>query len=155
MSFLPPQKGFTLIELMIVIAIIGVLAALAIPAYQNYLARAQMAEALTLGSSLKSSVLRNYAQDGQCPTLQALGYAQSTELSGNYVQAIEIKVPQTGLCEIEVTMRTSDISSSIASKHVSLTLQSVANSGGGGSAQWECTSTDISQTFLPKTCTGI
>ncbi len=62
------QKGFTLIELMIVIAIIGILAAIAIPAYQNYTIRSQVTEGLSLADGWKTSISEYYAQNGAFPT---------------------------------------------------------------------------------------
>ncbi len=61
------QKGFTLIELMIVIAIIGILAAIAIPAYQNYTIRSQVTEGLSLADGWKTSISEYYAQNGKFP----------------------------------------------------------------------------------------
>jgi type IV pilus assembly protein PilA len=63
------QKGFTLIELMIVIAIIGILAAIAIPAYQNYTIRAQVTEGLTLADGWKTAIAEYYANTGVWPTI--------------------------------------------------------------------------------------
>src|SRR5271156_4518808 len=62
------QKGFTLIELMIVIAIIGILAAIAIPAYQNYTIRAQVTEGLSLAAGWKTTISEFYAQNGTFPS---------------------------------------------------------------------------------------
>ncbi|WP_323751961.1 pilin [Marinobacter sp.] len=80
------QQGFTLIELMIVVAIIGILAAVAIPAYQDYTARAQAAEAAQLLAGLKTPVVEHYNTNGQIPDKTALGNAT---FSGQYVQKIE------------------------------------------------------------------
>jgi prepilin-type N-terminal cleavage/methylation domain-containing protein len=67
------QKGFTLIELMIVVAIIGILAAIAIPAYQDYTIRSQVTEGMNLGRSLKASIAEQYAQTGEWPVGLAVG----------------------------------------------------------------------------------
>jgi type IV pilus assembly protein PilA len=86
------QKGFTLIELMIVVAIIGILAAIAIPAYQDYTIRAQVTEGLNLMSDLKAGVAEWYAQQGAWPTtLVQLGVSNgASSKSGKYVQKIEL-----------------------------------------------------------------
>ena len=88
------QKGFTLIELMIVVAIIGILAAIAIPAYQDYTIRAQVSEGLSLASDVKAGVAEYTAQTGDWPTdlIQAgMGsLATLDDKSGRYVQQLDV-----------------------------------------------------------------
>ena len=81
------QKGFTLIELMIVVAIIGVLSAIAIPAYQNYIGRAQLSEALIMSSRFKTEISSTYGAKAICPTLAELGVPTGA-LNGKYVNNI-------------------------------------------------------------------
>jgi type IV pilus assembly protein PilA len=72
------QKGFTLIELMIVIAIIGILAAIAIPAYQDYTIKAQVSEGPSLAAGLKTAIAEYYATNGSWPTSATNGLPQPT-----------------------------------------------------------------------------
>ncbi|EMS2660492.1 pilin, partial [Neisseria gonorrhoeae] len=87
------QKGFTLIELMIVIAIVGILAAVALPAYQDYTARAQVSEAILLAEGQKSAVTEYYLNHGIWPKDNAsAGVASSpTDIKGKYVKEVEVK----------------------------------------------------------------
>jgi type IV pilus assembly protein PilA len=139
------QAGFTLIELMIVVSIIGILATLAIPAYQDYVARAQMSEALVMADGLKTPLLESYAQNGSCPI-------DSTGISGTYVATVTTTGPTavsaTGDCEIVATMGT-DVSTGIAGQKLTLTL-----AAGASSNTWTCTSTAAAK-YLPKACTHV
>ena len=142
------QKGFTLIELMIVVAIIGILAAVAIPAYQDYIARSQMAEAMSLSDGLKTAVSEVYGQDGSCPTNGTNGIAST--IGGTYVATVVTAGTgtATGGCTITSTMKASGVSTGIQGKALTLTMTNA-----GGSLTWACTST-AAQKYLPKACAG-
>ncbi|ENS8044437.1 pilin, partial [Neisseria gonorrhoeae] len=85
------QKGFTLIELMIVIAIVGILAAVALPAYQDYTARAQVSEAILLAEGQKSAVTEYYLNNGKWPANNtSAGVASASDIKGKYVKSVTV-----------------------------------------------------------------
>ena len=137
------QKGFTLIELMIVVAIIGILAAIALPAYQDYTARAQMSEALVLADGQKGAVTEYYADKGVFPGSNAsAGIAAASDISGKYVA--QVAVVTSGV--ITATMKDSQVAAGITS--TTLSLRPTASSG---AVQWACTS--IAQNkYVPAAC---
>jgi type IV pilus assembly protein PilA len=86
------QKGFTLIELMIVVAIIGILAAIAIPAYQDYTVRAQVSEGMNLAAAAKAAVSESFLNRGQAPATRTIAgmSANDTDTSGKYVAKVGV-----------------------------------------------------------------
>ncbi len=135
------QKGFTLIELMIVVAIIGILAAVAIPAYQDYIARSQMSEAITLMGGAKTPLSEYIADQGALPT--ALTDVVRT-ISGRYVSSIAIGGDATTVA-LTATMATAGVNSSIQGKTVTLTSTD-------GARTWVCAPGDVEPKFLPAAC---
>ncbi|EMU5178927.1 pilin [Neisseria gonorrhoeae] len=123
------QKGFTLIELMIVIAIVGILAAVALPAYQDYTARAQVSEAILLAEGQKSAVTEYYLNNGKWPADNgAAGVASASEIKGKYVK--EVKV-ENGV--VTAQMASTGVNKEIQGKKLSLWAKRQ-----DGSVKWFC-----------------
>ena len=137
------QGGFTLIELMIVVAIIGILAAIAIPAYQDYTIRAQVSEGLSLASGSKVSLSEFYQQHGRFPgNNAAAGLAESASIQGNYVSSVGVSgdtVTVTYGNEVNALIDTQ-------------TLTLAADTSNTGSIRWTCASSAIDAKFLPAEC---
>ncbi|EPI6941610.1 pilin, partial [Neisseria gonorrhoeae] len=123
------QKGFTLIELMIVIAIVGILAAVALPAYQDYTARAQVSEAILLAEGQKSAVTEYYLNNGKWPKdNDKAGVASSSSIKGKYVKEVEVK---NGV--VTAQMASSNVNKEIKDKKLSLWAKRQ-----DGSVKWFC-----------------
>ncbi|EMT6743520.1 pilin [Neisseria gonorrhoeae] len=123
------QKGFTLIELMIVIAIVGILAAVALPAYQDYTARAQVSEAILLAEGQKSAVTEYYLNHGKWPENNtSAGVASASKIIGKYVQKVEVA---KGV--VTATMKSDGVNKEIKGKKLSLWARRQ-----DGSVKWFC-----------------
>ena len=154
------QKGFTLIELMIVIAIIGILAAIAIPQYQNYTARAQVSEAMTLLGGLKTPVVEGVSsnglaacsnvapKDGTAPKFEdavVAGALYEITTDGKFVESITAAANKTDkTCVLTANFKDEGLNASVADQNVIFTYDEAKGT-------WECTS-DLDQKVRPKTC---
>ena len=113
------QQGFTLIELMIVVAIIGILAAVAIPAYQDYTAKAQAAEAFTLLDGLKTPIAEQMTQDSSTCSVPA-----GAITSGKYVATITAVYTAPDLCTITSTFKAAGLAAQLVSATVIIVYNS-------------------------------
>lgn len=142
------QKGFTLIELMIVVAIIGILAAVALPAYQDYTTRAKMSEVIGFASSAKTAVTECIQNDNAvagCNSNEIVGLAAATSITSTYVESVT--VGSNGLITVAI-QGTNDSTLDAAS----ITLTPSLSATGGG-VSWSCAPSSSSiNKFLPASC---
>lgn len=141
------QKGFTLIELMIVVAIIGILAAVAIPAYQDYTVRAKMSELITTGGAAKSAISEGYQTNGMVGVKSAADSLDNAGPVSKYLQSIDV----TDVGEITLTT-SSDKSLATDAQGKTIVLTPYvggaildANTTTQGSVEWACTTTTNAQ----------
>jgi type IV pilus assembly protein PilA len=141
------QQGFTLIELMIVVAIIGILAAIAIPAYQDYTIRAQVSEGLNLGGGAKTAVAEYYQDRGVWPTgntgANSAGLAPAANITGKYVTSVTVGAADGVITVLYGKQAHQNIQSN------TLLLTAFDNTG---SISWACTSTSLPDKYLPAAC---
>jgi type IV pilus assembly protein PilA len=140
------QRGFTLIELMIVVAIIGILAAVAVPMYLDYTVRSQIAEGLSLAGGAKNAVTEYFQDRGVMPTDNTdAGLSASALIQGNYVTSVFVG-NQDGVITITFGNQANAV---IIGQTVTLTADTTVN----GSVQWICASGGVIQDkHLPAAC---
>ena len=141
-------KGFTLIELMIVVAIIGVLAAIAIPAYQDYMGKAQASEGLSLLDGYKTSVSLAIGEAGLANGCKSTNSQLASAVSsGKFVEKVELAAA-TDVCKVTATFRASSdslaINPKVAGKTISLSFTPANNS-------WTCV-TNLAEAIKPGDC---
>jgi type IV pilus assembly protein PilA len=137
------NAGFTLIELMIVVAIIAILASIAIPQYQNYVIRTQVSEGLELATGVKAAVWEYKTNTGEFPSTNlSAGLPANTSIAGKYVDAVTLLAGGT----IKVTYTRPETNSALQGSNLQLSPVDT-----GGAIAWRCKGT-VSSQFLPTSC---
>ena len=136
-------RGFTLIELMIVVAIIAILAAIAIPAYQDYTVRAQVTEGVNLSTEAKAAIWDYVSNKGHFPSAnESAGLPPSTSIQGSYVSGVDVSGGR-----IAVSFHGPKANKAIWSQQLIL-----SPTDQGGSITWTCATSTLSGKYLPSTC---
>ena len=149
------QKGFTLIELMIVVAIIGILAAVALPAYQDYTVRAKMSEVILAMSACRTSITEVYQTGGTPPSANGWGCEQG--VTSKYVKSISTDV--NGAVTATIQNISTDVNDSLVTLFPLDSTGAPAQTATGmgkGISGWTCggTGSTVNKKYLPGSCRG-
>ena len=153
------QKGFTLIELMIVVAIIGILAAIALPAYQDYTKRAKMSELILAASACRTTITEVYqsASSGAFPAANSFGCESATSAS-KYVASIvtsaagKVTVTAQGIDSTNIDTKTVDLT-----PYIGATAAAGSTDAGKAVTEWKCgpgSTNGVPAKYLPGSCRG-
>lgn len=151
------QSGFTLIELMIVIAIIGILAAVAVPAYQDYTVRAKVVEGINLSSAAKLGVSESFQSDGVWPADNgAAGVNLPATITGQYTTSVTVdNAGAGGQGRVIVQLNAAAIDPTGARLAAGADQVVFAAADQGGAIDWDCDAafgTTVAQQYLPAEC---
>lgn len=142
------QQGFTLIELMIVVAIVAILAAIALPAYQDYLKRSKVSEAVATAGACKTSVAEYAAAANKLPT--DINQAGCSNVESQYVKSVDVGAG--GIITVELQKIGTGVDTK-AIKLAPMTSAGAAAVDGDSIGAWECTTTAEAK-YVPGSCRG-